>query len=256
MTIKTADFSAKPPEPFSSSLEPSSNLFASLSNQPISLTANDNYSSSNYSVNQYTTSTSNTPSFPVNQNVNITQPSVDHAAIKVTTSCKLGNKRRLIGFVAGLLLIIILSSVLGSIEWPEHQQSSSCIALEPIEIDSSTMTKMKLAVDENNLVVVASGSSEAQVNFYSRVNGEWEYRASFRENSNDLDFNVVLSKDTIILDFAGFKNNINNNIIMYELKSDGSWWKRDDFPIQNLPTYRCCYQPGLSLDGDLACMSL
>ena len=223
MTIKTADFSAKPPESlFSSSLEPSSNLFASLSNQPISLTANDNYSSSNYSVNQYTTSTSNTPSLPVNQNVNSTQPSVDHAAIKVTASCKVTNKRRLIGFVVGLLLFIILSSVLGSIEWPEHQQSSSCIALEPIEIDSSTMTKMKLAVDENNLVVVASDSSGAQINFYSRVNGEWEYRASFRENTNDLDVNVVLSTDTVILDFHEY-NNINNNIIMYELKSDGSW---------------------------------
>ena len=201
MTIKTADFTAtaKPPESFSSSLEPSSNLFASLSDQPISLTANDNYSSSNYSVNQYTTSTSNTSSLPVNQKVNITQPSVDHAAIKVTTSCKVANKRRLIGFVAGLLLFIILSSVLGSIEWPEHQQSSSCIALEQIEIDSSTMTKMKLAVDENNLVVVASGSSGAQLNFYSRVNGEWEYGASFRENTNDLDVNVVLSNDTVRL---------------------------------------------------------
>ena len=41
---------------------------------------------------------------------------------------------------------------------------------------------------------------------------------------------------------------------MYELKSDGNWWKRDDFPIQNLPTNSFYYRPGLSLDGDLACI--
>ena len=96
-------------------------------------------------------------------------------------------------------------------------------------------------------------NSTAQIIFYSRVNGEWEYQTSFRENTNNIDFNVVISEDTVIVDFHEY-NNMNNNIIMYELKSDGTWWKSDNFPIQNLPTNPFYYQPGLSLNGDLACV--